>query len=432
MTTQSAFVKSYNLAKAYEQDQNFLPAFNIYYELAQKNFVPAMASSAYCLTFGIGTAIDLSLAVKWAKPPLLTTMYQSKHRVCHFILGYSFDVGYFDHEKWVQDAMEAEHYYNLSHQGGFLLATFFLAKLYHVQKSPRAEQMQNAAIYSLNCLIIQNNSVARACLGHCYETDCFVDTKKNTKEYRNYCAYSYFQQAATQNNARAHYGLSVAYDKGIHVKGTDRIVQKDSFFSLYSLECAARQGHREAQLDLSDYYEKKNDLIWARFWLKEAAFCSDKAREKFHALSCPIVATEVFDSEIVFRTAQDPRPLLTTLGGKNCIAMGGYVSAEQMAFLAVFTSIEEVHERAQSFLQKIQNPVQIYFSYRESYPHLLMAIDTFILKKLRVLTDTKIRPSLIIDARTGFVTTYTNRPQTIPMKKNNDDTTSDVPPGQKF
>lgn len=437
MITQSASVQRYKLAKAYEQDQNFPPAFNIYYELAQESFVPAMVSCAYCLTFGIGTAIDISLAVKLAKPLLCTTMYQAMYRVCHFILGYSFDVGYFDHEKWIKDFAEAEHYYRLSHQDGFHLATFFLAKLYAVQKSPKAEQMQNAAIYSLNLLISQNNSVALACLGHCYETELFIDTKKNTKEYRNYCAYSYFQRAATQNSARAHYGLAVAYDKGIAVKGTDRVVQKDSFFSLYSLECAARQGHREAQLALIDHYEKKNDPIWARFWLKEASFCSDKAREKFNALSCPIVATEVFPSEIVFRTAQDSRPLLTTLGGKSCIAMGGYDPTEQMAFLAVFASIEEVYKSAKSFLQKNKNPIQIYFSYRESRQDLLKAIHKAILTNFTFIEDAKIRPSLIIDARTGFVTTYTNRPQTIPKDSittrnvADDNTSSNVLPGQK-
>jgi TPR repeat protein len=417
----------YSLAKSLETGRvwpkNLSQAFKIYHSLAKQNYPPALVSCAYCFCHGIGVAIDIARAVQLVKQALRMPLSAHEKNVSFFVLGCGYDMGYFEGARWVQSVRLAEYFYKLSYNPlrfknrpsknqGYYLAGIFLGRLYALQHNhPEAIKYFFAEFETLKKMAEKEDPVAQIRLGSCY---FFGYGTCHNRE----AAFEYYKRAAMQNMAMAQYNLGAMYSKG-------DFVSKDEAYAADWFLRAAKQGFVLAQIDLVNCYVKgrgvNKDYQLAMFCLREAAKSDYLARQ---ACSCLIVATEVFPSEAAFTTAKDPRPILTTAGGEDAVALVGYETINHIAFMAVFTHPQEV-EMSQGLVldnlfrlahKKIICPIQVSFSYQRLSKNIkacILAIQALFAKSTLstiYLTMEKVKSTSLLDARTGQRTDYLNYP----------------------
>lgn len=136
---------------------------------------------------------------------------------------------------------------------------------------------------------------------------------------------------------------------------------------------------------------------------------------------------ETFISEVSFTVATDKKPMVATYGCGTGVVLGGYEAVNQIAFIAHFSRVEEVMQASELLFNGIKRlvkepitaPIQVHLrggleGHSES---MIGAIKRW--TKLRADLPMKIASeetldgglsncgkSLIIDSRTGFISTY--------------------------
>jgi TPR repeat protein len=392
----------YALGKAYETGCNGYPqnlkiAFDIYSELAEEDFPPAVAACAYSLCHGMGCAIDVSRAVALAKKALSFQLELFDKSLCHFVFGYGYCWGYFNENKWIKSTEEAIFWFNQAYNDGCCLAGRFLSRIYSGQKNTSlAEQYNQQTILPLTALANTGDVVAQERLGFHYYNCVDLPESKSL-------ALSYFSHSASHNIPMALFNMGV-------------LVQKEAGSAMQWFKAAAEQGSINAYAALDKAYTKgigvAKDPIIANYWQQRAAVCYGPARKTLKSF----VMTEVFPGQVAFTTGDDPRPLLATSGAKGSVAIAGYERVNKIAFIALFSEDDQFEENSGLILynifklakKKITEPVQLWFSHREEVND-CKPIFTYESPLISFKINTVILPSLMLDARTGEVERFSNR-----------------------
>jgi TPR repeat protein len=413
-------IKAFELAKARETgtppwSKNLNRAFEGYNELADAGYPPALVKASYCLCHGIGTSINTAQAVNFAGKSLVSVLSQEEKAISFSVLGLGYATGFFEGINWTQNYDQAEHYLNLSYGFGLSLAGVFLGRYYfHLKNSDKAAAYMEKELDNLIRLANAGDGVAQCRLGSNYYQGLGV--AKN-----NWEAFNLTLEAAMQKIPMAQFNLAMMYCEG-------SLFKKNRTEETKWLTMAAMGGETTAQMILGDYYKKgigvTQDLAMARCWYAQAAGHSRIAREKLATFIQKLLpsapAIEVLPSQVAFTRANDPSPVLATIGGQNCLAVAGYEGINKIAFLALLSSKSEVWIACRMILatisllaeQKITKPIQVFVSCKDltNVTKEICATIQGITAMSKVipfqLFKERVFPTLSIDARSGYPMEY--------------------------
>ena len=208
--------QKYQEAKSYETDEgkpkNLAKAFQLYEELMQADYVPAIVKAAFCLYHGMGTLIDIPRAARLAKDALTKnlTPLQKGQTLC--ILGILLEEGYFEGDVWTKDIKQAEKFLQESDHLGDLFGGVFLARFYFGQnENLKGEPLIKIKLPQLIQQAEKGYPLAQARLGICYGNG------QGVKQDAAQAAF-WYQKAADQGHANAQCNLGFCYEKGEGVK----------------------------------------------------------------------------------------------------------------------------------------------------------------------------------------------------------------------